>query len=64
MRRLLEAAPAVEAGKLDGTLVATSQDEIGHADHRVQSDGRAVALLKERLRETFENMSIRASSKA
>jgi HAMP domain-containing protein len=29
VRRLLEGAKAVEAGNLDGTLVATSQDEIG-----------------------------------
>ncbi len=43
VRRLLEGARAVEAGKLDGTLVATSQDEIGVEQLR----------LKERLRETF-----------
>jgi class 3 adenylate cyclase len=52
VRRLLEGARAVEAGKLDGTLVATSQDEIGHlttAFNRMVEQLR----LKERLRETF-----------
>jgi adenylate cyclase len=50
--RLLEGAKAVEAGDLDGTLVATSQDEIGHlttAFNRMVEQLR----LKERLRETF-----------
>jgi adenylate cyclase len=52
VRRLLEGARAVEAGKLDGTLVATSRDEIGHlttAFNRMVEQLR----LKERLRETF-----------
>jgi adenylate cyclase len=52
VRRLLEGARAVEAGNLDGTLVATSQDEIGHltiAFNRMVEQLR----LKERLRETF-----------
>jgi class 3 adenylate cyclase len=52
VRRLLEGTRAVEAGQLDGTLVATSQDEIGHlttAFNRMVEQLR----LKERLRETF-----------
>src|SRR5258708_15647961 len=52
VRRLLEGAKAVEAGDLDGTLVATSRDEIGHltiAFNRMVEQLR----LKERLRETF-----------
>src|SRR6185295_9473796 len=45
-------ARAVEAGKLDETLVATSRDEIGHltlAFNRMVEQLR----LKERIRETF-----------
>jgi adenylate cyclase len=52
VRRLLEGARAVEAGKLDETLVATSRDEIGHltaAFNRMVEQLR----LKERIRETF-----------
>jgi adenylate cyclase len=52
VRRLLEGTRAVEAGNLDGVLVATSQDEIGHltaAFNRMVEQLR----LKERLRETF-----------
>ena len=52
VRRLLEGTRAVEAGNLDGTLVATSQDEIGQltaAFNRMVEQLR----LKERLRETF-----------
>ena len=52
VRLLLEGTRAVEAGNLDGTLVATSQDEIGHltaAFNRMVEQLR----LKERLRETF-----------
>ena len=52
VRRLLEGAKAVEAGRLDGILVATSDDEIGHltiAFNQMVEQLRA----KERLRETF-----------
>ncbi len=52
VRRLLEGTRAVEAGRLDQTLVATSQDEIGlltTAFNRMVEQLR----LKERLRETF-----------
>ena len=52
VRLLLEGTRAVEAGNLDGTLVATSQDEIGHltaAFNRMVEQLR----LKERIRETF-----------
>lgn len=52
VRRLLEGTRAVEAGNLDGVLVSTSQDEIGHltaAFNRMVEQLR----LKERLRETF-----------
>jgi adenylate cyclase len=52
VRRLLEGARAVEAGDLNGTLVVTSRDEIGHlttAFNRMVEQLR----LKERLRETF-----------
>jgi class 3 adenylate cyclase len=52
VRRLLEGARAVEAGRLDETLAVTSQDEIGHltvAFNRMVEQLRA----KERMRETF-----------
>jgi class 3 adenylate cyclase len=52
VRLLLEGTRAVEAGNLDGTLVATSRDEIGHltaAFNRMVEQLR----LKERIRETF-----------
>jgi class 3 adenylate cyclase len=52
VRRLLEGAKAVEAGNLQGTLTATSRDEIGQltvAFNRMVEQLR----LKERLRETF-----------
>jgi class 3 adenylate cyclase len=52
VRRLLEGARAVEAGKLDGTLVATSQDEIGHLTTAFNQMVEQLRL-KERLRETF-----------
>jgi adenylate cyclase len=52
VRRLLAGTRAVEAGNLDGTLVATTQDEIGQltaAFNRMVEQLR----LKERIRETF-----------
>jgi len=52
VRRLLEGARAVEAGRLDQTLAVTSQDEIGLltiAFNRMVEQLR----LKERIRETF-----------
>jgi class 3 adenylate cyclase len=52
VRRLLEGARAVEAGDLDGTLVATSQDEIGHLTTAFNQMVEQLRL-KERLRETF-----------
>ena len=52
VRRLLEGAKAVEAGDLDGTLVATSQDEIGHLTTAFNQMVEQLRL-KERLRETF-----------
>jgi class 3 adenylate cyclase len=52
VRRLLEGAKAVEAGHLDGTLVATSQDEIGHLTTAFNQMVEQLRL-KERLRETF-----------
>ena len=52
VRRLLEGAHAVEAGRLDETLPVTSQDEIGHL---TVAFNRMVEQLrhKERMRETF-----------
>jgi HAMP domain-containing protein len=41
VRQLLEGAKAVEAGHLDGTLVATSRDEIGHLDFSSSGTERA-----------------------
>jgi class 3 adenylate cyclase len=52
VRRLLEGARAVEAGNLDGTLVATSRDEIGHLTAAFNQMVEQLRL-KERLRETF-----------
>jgi class 3 adenylate cyclase len=52
VRRLLEGARAVEAGDLDRTLVATSQDEIGHLTMAFNQMVEQLRL-KERLRETF-----------
>lgn len=52
VRRLLEGAKAVEAGDLQGTLVATSQDEIGHLTTAFNQMVEQLRL-KERLRETF-----------
>ena len=52
VRRLLEGARAVEAGNLDGTLVATSQDEIGHLTTAFNQMVEQLRL-KERLHETF-----------
>jgi adenylate cyclase len=52
VRRLLEGARAVEAGDLDGTLVATSRDEIGHLTTAFNQMVEQLRL-KERLRETF-----------
>ena len=52
VRRLLEGARAVEAGQLDGTLVATSHDEIGHLTTAFNQMVEQLRL-KERLRETF-----------
>jgi class 3 adenylate cyclase len=52
VRRLLEGAKAVEAGNLHGTLVATSQDEIGHLTIAFNQMVEQLRL-KERLRETF-----------
>jgi class 3 adenylate cyclase len=52
VRRLLEGAKAVEAGNLDGTLVATSRDEIGLLTAAFNQMVEQLRL-KERLRETF-----------
>jgi class 3 adenylate cyclase len=52
VRRLLEGAKAVEAGDLDGMLVATSRDEIGHLTVAFNQMVEQLRL-KERLRETF-----------
>jgi class 3 adenylate cyclase len=52
VRRLLEGAKAVEAGDLQGTLVATSQDEIGHLTTAFNQMVEQLRL-KERMRETF-----------
>jgi class 3 adenylate cyclase len=52
VRRLLEGAKAVEAGDLKGTLVATSQDEIGHLTTAFNQMVEQLRL-KERMRETF-----------
>ena len=63
VRRLLEGAKAVEAGHLNETLVATSRDEIGHLTAAFNQMVEQLRL-KERMRETFGNMSTRAWSKA
>ena len=62
VRRLLEGVHAIESGHLDETLPVTSKDEIGHL---TTAFNRMVEQLrhKERIRETFGNMSTRASSK-
>jgi class 3 adenylate cyclase len=52
VRRLLEGTKAVEAGNLEGTLVATSRDEIGHLTIAFNQMVEQLRL-KERLRETF-----------
>ena len=52
VRRLLEGARAVEAGNLQGTIVATSRDEIGHLTVAFNQMVEQLRL-KERLRETF-----------
>jgi class 3 adenylate cyclase len=52
VRRLLAGARAVEAGNLDGTLVVTSRDEIGHLTAAFNQMVEQLRL-KERLRETF-----------
>jgi class 3 adenylate cyclase len=52
VRRLLEGARAVEAGNLQGTIVATSRDEIGHLTTAFNQMVEQLRL-KERLRETF-----------
>jgi class 3 adenylate cyclase len=52
VRRLLEGAKAVESGNLDGTLVATSRDEIGLLTAAFNQMVEQLRL-KERLRETF-----------
>ena len=52
VRRLLEGARAVEAGRLDETLAITSQDEIGHLTIAFNSMVEQLRV-KERIRETF-----------
>jgi class 3 adenylate cyclase len=52
VRRLLEGARAVEAGDLQGTLTATSRDEIGQLTIAFNQMVEQLRL-KERLRETF-----------
>ena len=52
VRRLLEGARAVEAGDLDGTIVATSRDEIGQLTIAFNQMVEQLRL-KERMRETF-----------
>jgi adenylate cyclase len=52
VRRLLEGARAVEAGRLDETLTVTSHDEIGHLTAAFNQMIKQLRL-KERLRETF-----------
>ena len=52
VRRLLEGALAVEAGKLDQILAVTSRDEIGHLTVAFNSMVEQLRL-KERIRETF-----------
>jgi class 3 adenylate cyclase len=52
VRRLLEGARAVEAGRLDETLAVTTQDEIGHLTIAFNSMVEQLRV-KERIRETF-----------
>ena len=52
VRRLLEGAKAVEAGKLDGSVPITSKDEIGHLTTAFNQMVEQLRL-KERIRETF-----------
>jgi class 3 adenylate cyclase len=52
VRRLLEGAKAVEAGDLQGTLAATTRDEIGQLTVAFNQMVEQLRL-KERLRETF-----------
>src|SRR5882672_288847 len=52
VRRLLEGARAVEAGRLEETVAVTSQDEIGHLTTAFNQMVEQLRL-KERIRETF-----------
>jgi class 3 adenylate cyclase len=52
VRRLLDGARAVQAGRLDETLAVTSQDEIGHLTVAFNSMVEQLRV-KERIRETF-----------
>jgi class 3 adenylate cyclase len=52
VRRLLDGARAVQAGRLDETLAVTSQDEIGHLTEAFNSMVEQLRA-KERMRETF-----------
>lgn len=52
VRRLLDGARAVQAGRLDETLAVTSQDEIGHLTVAFNSMVEQLRA-KERMRETF-----------
>jgi class 3 adenylate cyclase len=52
VRRLLDGARAVQAGRLDETLAVTSQDEIGHLTIAFNSMVEQLRA-KERMRETF-----------
>ena len=52
VRRLLDGARAVQAGRLEETLAVTSQDEIGHLTIAFNSMVEQLRA-KERLRETF-----------
>jgi len=52
IRRLLEGARAIEAGKLDHTIDVWSRDEIGHLTHAFNQMVEQLRL-KERIRTTF-----------